>query len=434
MVHDLTGQRPFDLGGWRVDPARGTLSRDGAETRLEPKLMDLLLLFAASPDRVVSKDEIIASVWDGRAIGDDTLAAAISRLRSALGETKDKRFIETLPKRGYRLVIAPEGAVLHAASGAEDGVAALLRKGRAALAVPLPQSLAQARVYFEAAITADPGSAAAHAGLAEAMLTQHAMGQGAGFAASAKVSAQAATALDPHFAPGWALLGAATLLADRDFAAADAALLKALALDPGMARAHRSRGFALAAAGHFVEAEREARRAIALDALSVAARIDLIQILLAARRFSHALAEARKAIQLSAGAADAWSALGWTHALLGAHRDAADALIESLRLLGTDAATLAKLRATFDADGFGALCAAGAALFAQQRVMFVPRPMDLAMLHANAGNPDAAFAALEDALRVDDPTLLFLTHLPHLDRLRNDPRFASIALRARALR
>jgi DNA-binding winged helix-turn-helix (wHTH) protein len=430
----MTGQRPFDLGGWRVDPARGVLARDGAQTRLEPRLMDLLLLFAASPQRVISKGEIVASVWGGRAIGDDTLAAAVSRLRAALGESKDKRFIETLPKRGYRLLIAPDAAVGSDAPAGEDDISTLLRKGRAALAVPLPQSLAQARVYFEAAVARDPKSARAHAGFAEAMLTSHAVGQGASFAGSAKASAQAAIALDPDLAEGWALLGSAILLADRDFAGADAALLKALALDPGLSRARRARAFALAATGRFVEAEREARRALEIDPLSVAAHVDVIQILFAARRLPQALAEAKKASQIGAGASEAWAALGWSHAFLGAHRDAANALLESIRLLGTDAATIARLKSAFDAEGFDGFCSAGAKLFEQQRVMFVARPMDLAMLHANAGEPDAAFAALEEALRRDDPALLFLAYLPHLDRLRNDPRFASLQSRARPVR
>ena len=64
----------------------------------------------------------------------------------------------------------------------------------------------------------------------------------------------------------------------------------------------------------------------------------------------------------------------------------------------------------------------------------VARPMDLAMLHASAGQADAAFAALENALHADDPALLFLAYLPHLDRLRNDPRFSPLAERARPVR
>ena len=426
----MSSQRPFDLGGWRVDPARGVLMRDGGETRLEPRLMNLLLLFAGSPGRVIAKDEIIASVWEGRAIGDDTLAAAISRLRTALGETKDNRFIETLPKRGYRLVIAPEGAP-PAASGAQSETETLLAKGRAALLVPLPQSLAQARVYFEAAVAADPKSAAAQAGLADALLAQHMAGQGAALAAAAKASAHAATTLDPDFADGWALLGAATLIADRDFVRADAAFQRALALAPSLARAHRARSFALIAIGRFSEAEREARRALESDPLSLAAHVDLVNVLLCARRFSHAVVEATRTTSLAPAAANAWSALGWSYAFAGSFEDAADALIESIRLSGADDATLDTLRTANSRGSFGVMCFEGALLFQQQKVLFVARPMDLAMLYAMGDHPDEAFAALENALRADDPVLLLLPYLPHLDRLRNDPRFAGVLARAR---
>ena len=426
----MSGQRPFVLGDWRVDPAQGVLVRDGKETRLEPRLMDLLLLFAASPGRVLGKDEIASVVWGGRAIGDDTLAAAISRLRGALGESKERRYIETLPKRGYRLVISPE-ANARAPAPVEDDVAALLRKGRAALSIPIPQGIAQARIYFEAAVAAAPNAASAHAGLAEALLVQHQLGQGAAFASSAKASARAATALDPDLAIGWSLLGMATLLADRDFASADAALNRALSLDPDLVAAHRARGFALAATGRFVEAEREARRAVELEPLSVTARVDLIQFLLTARRFSHAQNEAKKALKLGPQLAEVWSGMGWAHAFLGEHRDAVDALLESIRLLGTDRATIANLKSEFESGGFDRFCAAGAELMEMQRVMFVARPMDMAMLRANAGQNDSAFVALEEAIRRDDPVALLLPWLPHLDRLRNDPRFPSMLSLAR---
>jgi tetratricopeptide (TPR) repeat protein len=395
--------------------------------------MDLLLLFAGSPGRVIAKDEIVATVWEGRAIGDDTLAAAVSRLRTALGETKEHRFIETLPKRGYRLVIGPDSALPTAAPAATE-IAALLAKGRAALQVPLPQSLAQARVYFEAAVTADPKSAAAQAGLADALLAQHMAGQGAALAAAAKASAQAATALDPDFAEGWALLGAAMLVADRDFARADAALQRALSIAPDLVRAHRVRSFALTAIGRFPEAEREGRRALDGDPLSLSAHVDLVNVLLCARRFSHALVEAKRTTSLAPGAANAWSALGWSYAFGGSFDQAADALIESIRLSGADNATLETLRAANNRGGFGPMCFTGALMFEQQKVLFVARPMDLAMLYAMGDHPDEAFAALENALRADDPVLMLLPYLPHLDRLRNDPRFAAVLTRARPVR
>lgn len=430
-MSDRSHERSFQLGDWSVDPARGLIVRGGEEKKLEKQQMDLLLLFSAEPGVVLSKDRIIENVWNGRAIGDDTLSAAISRLRAALGDG----YIETLPKRGYRLKIAPDRPAGTAASPAQSSDAnKLIAQGRAALATPLPSQLAQARVYFEGAIAADPKSAAAHTGLADALLTQHLMGQGAGLAAAAKASAHAATALDDAHAPAWSALAYATLLTERNFAAADALYQKAIALDPNFVPAHRGRALALASVGRFVDAEREARRVIELEPLSLQAHTDLAQLLILARRYVPAIAAAKRAIQLSAQSSEAWSLKGWAHHLLGEEREAVEALLESLRLWGSDKTTLAKLSASHAEGGFERLMAAGADLFETQHVMFVPRPMDIAMLRAGAGQPDAAFAALEQAVAKDDPVLLFLPYLPHLDRLRNDPRFASLQERARRMR
>ena len=265
MSPQVLHEQPFELGSWRVDPARGVLAAldGGAEAHLSPRLMDLLLLFAGSGGRVLGKNEIIDGVWGGRAVGDDTLAAAVSRLRAALGETPRRRYIETLPKRGYRLAL-PSGpqASAHApahgpAQGAATGdvpekAAALAAQGRAALAAPFAANQAQARLYFEAAVREAPGLAPAHVGLAETLAAQHLSGQGAGgggLLAAAKASAHAAVGLDPALARGWSILGLVILLADRDFAAADEALRRAVALNPSLGSPHRHRAFAFAATG-----------------------------------------------------------------------------------------------------------------------------------------------------------------------------------------
>jgi len=95
------------LGNWRATRATGELiGPDGAE-RLEPKVMDLLFLLASRPGQTFSKDDIMDRLWPNVIVGDDTLARAVSRLRKALGDDpKAPRFIETLPKRGYRLIAA----------------------------------------------------------------------------------------------------------------------------------------------------------------------------------------------------------------------------------------------------------------------------------------------------------------------------------------
>jgi len=90
---------------WRATRATGELLTGEGITRLEPKVMDLLFLLASRPDHVVTKDEIMTAIWPGVVVGEDTLARAISRLRRALGDDpKSARYIETLPKRGYRFV------------------------------------------------------------------------------------------------------------------------------------------------------------------------------------------------------------------------------------------------------------------------------------------------------------------------------------------
>jgi DNA-binding winged helix-turn-helix (wHTH) protein len=442
MSPQALNEQPFEFGDWRVEPARGVLAAlsDGAETHVEPRLMDLLLLFAGSAGRVLGKDEIIEGVW-GRVVGDDTLAAAISRLRSALRETPERRYIETLPKRGYRLVIAQKAGTggYRAEAEAPPKAAALVAQGRAALAAPFAASQAQARLYFEAAVAEAPGWAPAHVGLAETLAAQHVMGQGraqggGGALAAAKASAHAAVGLDATLAPAWSILGLTTLLADRDFAPADEALRRAVALDPELASAHSHRAFAFSAVGRFVEAEREARRAVDLEPVSLMARGALLQILLTARRYRQAVAAANEALGLSPLSSEGWYAKGWAYVLSGDEAAGVEALLKGLELWGIDHAQLERLRALHAQGGFPALCAGGADLFETQKVMFTPRLTDVAFLRAGAGQPDQAFAALHAAAELDDPFLVFLPWLPYCDPLRDDPRWPRLLERVRRVR
>ena len=106
----------IQVGDWRAVRATGELTSAAGTERLEPKVMDLLFLLAGRPGDAFSKDEIMASLWPNVVVGDDTLARAVSRLRKALADdTKTPRYIETLPKRGYRLIAAVQSAAAVAA-------------------------------------------------------------------------------------------------------------------------------------------------------------------------------------------------------------------------------------------------------------------------------------------------------------------------------
>jgi DNA-binding winged helix-turn-helix (wHTH) protein len=95
----------FRLGDWLVQPSLCQLVHGEKVLRLRPKLMDVLVYLACGPGQVISKEKIIDAVWAKEFIAEGTLAQAVFELRAALGdERKGSRFIETIPKRGYRLV------------------------------------------------------------------------------------------------------------------------------------------------------------------------------------------------------------------------------------------------------------------------------------------------------------------------------------------
>lgn len=100
---------PFRLGEWEVRRNEGLLCAGERLVRLEPRVMDVLVHLAANPDRVVSKEELLTEVWGGAFVEEGALAQAIHSLRKALGDdARQPRFIQTVPKRGYRLVAGVE--------------------------------------------------------------------------------------------------------------------------------------------------------------------------------------------------------------------------------------------------------------------------------------------------------------------------------------
>ncbi len=95
----------FRLGEWLVRQAEGTLCSDRKSVRLEPRVMDVLIYLAVQEGRVVSKDELLAAVWGSAFVEEGVLSQAIHSLRKALGDdAREPRYVQTIPKRGYRLL------------------------------------------------------------------------------------------------------------------------------------------------------------------------------------------------------------------------------------------------------------------------------------------------------------------------------------------
>jgi Tol biopolymer transport system component/DNA-binding winged helix-turn-helix (wHTH) protein len=96
-------QHIYEFESFRLDVAERLLLRDGEVVPLQPKVFDLLLALVERHGRLLEKDELMKLVWPDTVVEEANLANNISILRKTLGENGE-RFIETVPKRGYRFV------------------------------------------------------------------------------------------------------------------------------------------------------------------------------------------------------------------------------------------------------------------------------------------------------------------------------------------
>jgi DNA-binding winged helix-turn-helix (wHTH) protein len=115
------GAGDFRLGRWLVQPSLNRLVRGKTELHVRPKLMDLLVFLTRHAGEVVSKGEILEGVWAKQFMAESVLSGLIAELRGVLDDdAREPRFIETVPKRGYRLIapVEPEGDATAGAAAA----------------------------------------------------------------------------------------------------------------------------------------------------------------------------------------------------------------------------------------------------------------------------------------------------------------------------
>jgi TolB-like protein len=95
----------FLFGDYRLDTERRELHHGATPVALEPQVFDVLVHLVENRNRVVAKDDLIASVWGGRIVSDSTLVSRINAARRAIGDNGDEqRLIRTVPRRGVRFV------------------------------------------------------------------------------------------------------------------------------------------------------------------------------------------------------------------------------------------------------------------------------------------------------------------------------------------
>lgn len=270
----------WQFAAWSFHTQSHVLETGEFSTTLEPRVARLLSFFLEHNGEVLSHDDLVSGVWDGRVISDEAVRRAVSQLRHALSRDGSDRFLKTVRKQGYlpQFPIASPAPVrrrrwpllnrgLYALAGLSLLVVAVWLSGpyygtgfgRAPLAAPAKvrvesQSMAQ-REYLAAraligtyshadleramqhlrnAIVLDPEFAPAYTLLAEALLTRandnDREDYGATLAAAGPL-VERALALDGSLADAWVLR--ATLVLDSDPAQAEADLRHAMRLNPG---------------------------------------------------------------------------------------------------------------------------------------------------------------------------------------------------------
>jgi DNA-binding winged helix-turn-helix (wHTH) protein len=411
------GEQRFRLGEWIVNPADGSLSGDGRQKRLEPQLMRLLLVLCSHAGEVVSKADLLDGVWGSSYVSDDTIKSSFYHLRKALDDDrKHPRFIETLPKRGYRLLQRPDPFVDTPAP------------------IPSRASLEQSRIYYERTVQQDASNAKALAELAHTYVNIAMTGAGKPHELfpSAKAAAARAAQIDKQCASAHVARAAVAFVYEYDTSAAEAAFQEALQIAPNDPRTQAWYARFLSSSARHTSAVKYARAAVESEPLSLTARRDLIEVLFNARRYEEAVAEAQQLLRLSPGASEIQLGLVFVYFIQGREHQALDTFLAGLQMLEVSQEIIERVKDAYENQGMQGVLRGWIAALERDAHMGKKTRNDVLALYALLGEYERAFAVLERAFEDADPYLAWLEVSPLYDQLRKDPRYAAFAERLRS--
>ncbi|MBV9647030.1 MAG: winged helix-turn-helix domain-containing protein [Candidatus Eremiobacteraeota bacterium] len=344
------GTRWYELGPIRVDVRALTARHGGATVPLGAKAVAALVLLCANAGEVVTREELIASLWGDEPIDESSLWQTMYLLRRCLASHGARNAIENVRGRGYRLTGPVQAlptptaryawartarmlALLSCAAlitsfslqppsrELQGESARLLRLGAYYFDTQTESGLQRSEMILDQLVRREPRSARAFAALAK---TEAALVEAYGPSSSARsalqrarTATQTALRLDPQFAP--AMAAAATvseLTADR-FGNADATYAQAIMLDPRDADAHEQFGVSLLMRGQIKDAITQFQAAATIDPTTAGINAWLAFAYYAARDPASALPFAVQALYLGDDVDDAHAVLGMIYARMG---------------------------------------------------------------------------------------------------------------------
>src|SRR5215469_7222526 len=114
------------FGPFEVSPDSGELRKNGRRLKLSGQAVQVLVILIENPGQVVAREELQKKLWPGASFGDfdHGLNAAVNRLREVLGDSAaEPKFIETVPRRGYRFIGSVESTSQTSATAAAETIA-----------------------------------------------------------------------------------------------------------------------------------------------------------------------------------------------------------------------------------------------------------------------------------------------------------------------
>ena len=406
------------LGPFTLDTRTLLLLREGDIVKVPMKTVEVLLALLDRRGEVVTKDELLRAAWPDSIVEEANLTVHVALLRKTLGATAT---IETIPKRGYRLLAA--AAPTAETAGQKQTREAVLR-GRYLWNKFTRGSLESASAAFEEALRNDPDSGDAHSGLCDTRLMQGLFGFNPDrrvFEAARAHGVKAAETA-PLSADAQASFAFSSLFDRFDFKGAETALARARALAPSRVEPHLWSALFHALRGNALAALSSAKEATAIDPISLKAVVGSGFHLYLSQQYEPDLDPLLKALELEPEFAVAHWALGLACDQLGRFEQAEAAHRAAVRHSG--------LSPTMESNLARSLALAGkraeaSAILEKLRGEGLA-PYRVATIEVALEENARAIGSMERAFQTRDPWLVVLKVDPMLDAIRKDKRVVAI--------
>jgi DNA-binding winged helix-turn-helix (wHTH) protein/Tfp pilus assembly protein PilF len=411
----------FELD-WRSRELRNAA---GEKLRVQHQPLHALSLLVAAGGAVVTREDLRVALWESDTFVDFDRAInkAITRLRQVLGDDPTRpRFIETVPKCGYRFLV-PIARSSSRAPGNPHVREALL-KARHFWNKRTGENLIRSVEYFRQAIEHDPTSADAWAGLAQSRATLGVLGLQSPHDAfpAAKANAERALVLNDAAPEAHIALGEVYRFFEWDWKAAEQAYRRAIDIAPNQAVAHHFYAMLLATLARYQEAIAEIELARQCDPLSVPVNATISYVWCEARQPGRAVAAALKALELDSGAPLTHMLLGRAYMMVNEPRKAIASLTIAARLSGRLPVIEANLGYAYARAGFGDRARRILHRLNRRNPAHYVSPIDVALVLTGLGEKDAALTALEGAFRTRAARMLVIGD-PFFSELAPEPRY-----------